>query len=794
MKENILIRFDGYELDPAARTLKRDGLVVAIKPKTFDLLLYLAEHPQEVVSKEQLLTAVWPNSFVEERNLSQHVFLLRKALAATGQGEGIVKTVPGSGYQFTAAVEAVPRDGAREAPDGLLMHGAESVRRVVVEEGVEDQKLGVGSELSGAVGRLSSKDSMRRRRRLVLWGLVAALLAGGAWFEWDRLRQRAGGHVQVVIADFENSTGDATFDRTLNKVVQIDLQQSPYFTVISEGRLRQALELMGRKVGVPITGEDLREACQRLNAQVYLTPAIAAIGSHYLVTMTASACADGRTVGARKEDADSKTGVLRAVEEMTNGIRRDVGESRASLKKFDSQLYLEKTSSLDALKAYSQGDDLMSQGNNDGAARLFQHAIDLDPDFVIAYTDLSSSYFNLGDKARDRENITKAYGMRDTVGQREQFQITYRYHQSVTGDVRAMKNTLELWSATYPQDTIVMANLANFYTWIGQYQQSADVAARTVQLNEANGSRNGIAYEIAMRAFKHLGQYDKAMAYFNTSVQSKVDSPGCHGLALQIASLKHDQGEVDRQVAWARGTSAEAQILQQAAMAALADGHARESDKLFAEATAAAGRDREEADMSTIDAYRPRILAEMGLTARAKELAESFAADDTYLDRLYAMAELSEPAKARAMALEAEKESPQDTLVNAEYVPAVLGALAMRAGKPGDAVEMLRVEEPYELRDPTIAFQRGQAFLAAGKPQEAEAEFRKLIDNPGIDDPLTPLHALAHLNVARALVQQGNREGASKEFALFLEQWKSADQDLPPVEQGRVELARLAQK
>jgi len=787
LKENTLIRFEGYELDPGSRTLKREGRVVAIKPKTFDLLLYLAEHPHEVVSKEELLSAVWPNSFVEERNLSQHVFLLRKALAEIGQGEEIVKTVPGKGYQFTAAVEAAPEVEGAGTEDQLVLRSVESIARVVVEEDTADE--GVES-----ARRLRSPASWQTRRKLLVWSVLVVLLGVGAWLEWNRLHPRAGGHVQVVIADFENTTGDGTFDRTLNKVVQIDLQQSPYFTVIGEGRLRQALQLMGRKAGAPITGEDVREACQRLNAQVYLTPAIAAIGSHYLVTMSANACVDGRTVGARKEDADSKSGVLRAVEEMTKGIRKDVGESRASLKEFDRYLFLEKTSSLDALKAYTQATDMINQGKNEDAARLFQHAIELDPDFAVAYADLSSAYFNSGDKVHDRENISKAYSMRETVGEREQFQITYRYHESVTGDVPAMRNTLELWTATYPQDTIVMANLANFYTWIGQYQQSADVAARTVQVNEANGSHNGIAYEIAMRAFKHLGQYDKALGYFNTAVQKKIDSPGCHGLALQIAALRHDQAEVDRQIAWARGTPSEAPILQQAAMAALTDGRARESEKLFAEATGAARRDHEEADMSTIDAYRPRILAEVGLTARAKELAESFTAEDTYMDRLYAMAELSDPGRAKAMALEAEKESPQDTLVNAEYSPAVLAAVALRAGKPAEAVELLRGAEPYELRDPTITFQRGQAFLAAGSAAEADAEFRKLIDNPGIDDPLTPLHALAHLNLARALVMEGNAAAANKEYGDFLEMWKSADPDLPPIQQARMEKSRLGQK
>jgi DNA-binding winged helix-turn-helix (wHTH) protein/tetratricopeptide (TPR) repeat protein len=795
LTENNLIRFDGYELDPAARTLKREGQAVAIKPKTFDLLLYLAEHPHQVVSKEELLAAVWPNSFVEERNLSQHVFLMRKALTASGQGEGIVMTVPGKGYQFAATVERIPAAGGQGAEAGLVMHAVHSVTRVVVEEEVEDGEPGAANGLSGTVARRSLFGDWRKRRLLLAWGLAGVLLVAGAWLEWSRLHPKAEGHVQVVIADFDNSTGDGTFDRTLNKVVQIDLMQSPYFTVIGEGRLRQALEMMGRKAGAPITGEDVREACQRLNAEVYLTPAIAVIGSHYLLTLSANACSDGRAVGARKEETDSKTDVLRAVEEMTSGIRRDVGESRVSLREFDRPLYLEKTTSLDALKAYSEATVLGGAGRFDDSIRLYQHAVSLDPNFAIAYADMSSMYFNVGDAKDAKANIEQAYAMADTVNERQKLYITYRYNESVTGDLKAMRDTLELWSATYPEDNLVLADLANHLTWVGQYQSSADAAERSLKLNVAIGAPlNGIALEIAARAFKHLGAYDKALEYYQTAVEHKVDSPGIHGIALQIAALRHDEKEVARQIAWARGTAYEAQILQQAAMAALADGHARESDKLFSEATAAARRDRVEADLSTIDAYRPRVVAEMGLTAQAKKLAEAFSGEDTYMDRDYAVAELGDPARARADAVAGQKAAPQDTLVNVEYVPSVLAALALRAGKAEEAVKLLEPVEAYELRDPTIAYLRGQAFLAAGNATEAEAEFRKLIDNPGIDDPLTPLHALAHLNGARALVKQGKPAEAGKEYAAFLEMWKSADADLPPLQQARAEMAGLGQK
>ena len=790
LKDQDIYRFDEFELDRAGRTFSRHGAQIPLYPKAFEILIYLASNPGRVVTKEEIFQAVWPESFVEEGNLARQVSSLRRAL---GDRSACIVTIPGRGYQFTALVQSgLPKGSPTEdrTEDVLVQHVRERTHVVIEEsfpavEALPKRKVrrGIGSVLLSGKGRW------------VTIGVAAAVLLGVCgWFGWSRLHPKAEGHVRLVIADLENSTGDATFDRTLNKVVQIDLLQSPFFTVIGEGRLRHALQLMGHKADAPISGEDVREACQRLNAQVYLTPAIAAIGNRYLVTMSANTCSDGNLVAARKEDADSKEGVLRAIEGVTDRIRKDVGESRASLNHFDKKLFLERTSSLEALKAYSQATDLINSGKAEDAERLYKHAIELDPNFAVAYSDLSSSYFNLGDKVHDREYISKAYAMRDTVGERQQFQIAYRYHQSVTGDVPAMKNTLELWLATYPQDTTAMANLTNFYNWIGQYQQSGDVAARLIQQDRANGAWNGIFYEIAMRTFKHLGQYDKALELYNTAVEHKIDSPACHGLALQIAALRHDQKEVDRQIALARGTNSEASIQQQAAMAALADGRARDSEKLFTEAATAAKRDHEEADMSVIDAYRPRILAEMGLTARARELAEAFAGDDAFLDRLYAMAELSDPVAARTTAIARDKDSPQDTLMNAEYAPAVLAALALRAGKPADAVEMLRAAEPYELRDPTVAYQRGQAFLAAGKSTEAEAEFRKLIDNPGIDDPMTSLHALAHLNLARALKQQNKCIESRAEYAGFLDIWNSADADLPPLKQARTEMAQLPKR
>jgi DNA-binding winged helix-turn-helix (wHTH) protein/tetratricopeptide (TPR) repeat protein len=787
LASNNLIRFEGYEIDPAARSLRRDGQPIPLNPKTLDLLLYLVQHPQSLVSKDELIDAVWPDSIVEETNLTQHVFLLRKALA-----NHLVATVPGKGYQFTAAVTHVSPDPATSPEGVLVMHAVQSITRVMVEEREDDDPI-AAVPIAPAKPRLSQSPARRKR---IWWAAATAalvlFLAGAAWLAYTRLRPPSRDHVQVVIADFENSTGDTTFDHTLNRVVQIDLQQSPYFTVVGEGRVRQALTLMGRKPGDPITGADVHEVCQRLNAQVYLTPSIASLGSRYLAAMSANSCVNSSVVGARKQDSDSKAGVLRAVEELTSRIRKDVGESRASLQQFDKPLYQERTSSLEALKAYSEAERQFNSGKMDDAIRLFEHAVELDPNFAVALADLSSAYYNMGDTQRDKQNISRAWAMLDTVNERERLYITYRYHQSVTGDLHSMRDTLQLWSATYPRDNLVLANLANHLTWIGQYKESADAAVRSLQVNAAIGAPiNGVALEIAARAFKHLGQYDKALEYFNTAVQHKIDSGPLHGIALQIAALRHDDKEVARQVAWSRGTADESTVLQQAAMAALADGRVHDSDALFAQATSAARRDKVEAGLDTIDAYRPRILIDMGLIPQAKALIAAYKGEDPSTDELYAEAETGDQARSRAAAQRRQKDAPQDTLVNTEYAPSVYAALALRAGKPAEAVELMRAAEPYELRDPCIAYLRGQAFLAAKMLPEAAAEFRKLIDNPGIDDPLTPLHALAHLNLARILVLQRKPSEARAEYARFFDMWSHADPDLPPVRQARSEMQRL---
>ena len=308
-----LLRFEGCEVDPGARLLKRDGTTIPLNPKTFDLLLYLVEHPQQVISKEELLAAVWPGAFVEESNLTQHIFLLRRALYGTQLNGRTVVTVPGKGYQFAAAVERVEPD-SRPAGE-LVLHSVQSVTRVVVEEESDDE--------TPAQAALPGRSGGRRR---VLWAVVAGLIAvagAGGWLEWKRLNPAPAGHMDLVLADFENTTGDSTLDRPLNQALLIDLEQSPFLNLLSRSRVQETLTEMERGKGEALTSSLAMEVCQRTNAQAMLHGSLAKVGARYLLILDADNCASGKPIAGYKTEVDSQGEVLHALDTGAGRIRRD---------------------------------------------------------------------------------------------------------------------------------------------------------------------------------------------------------------------------------------------------------------------------------------------------------------------------------------------------------------------------------------------------------------------------------------------------------------------------------------
>jgi DNA-binding winged helix-turn-helix (wHTH) protein/tetratricopeptide (TPR) repeat protein len=771
-----LYRFNEFLLDPANRSLLRNGIAIPLSAKSCHVLTYLVMNPGRVVTKDELLKAVWPESFVEESNLPGYISGLRKAL---GDRAGCIATVPGMGYKFTASVEVEAQAGLRTAAVDLQLQQMRETTHIVIRE------------TSTPVPALPAPQPHFLRATLAVVCAVG-LLGMAAWLGWRFFHHPSYGHATAVLAQLDNETGDPQFDNILNKVLQIDLSQSPYFSVVSENRARRTLVMMKQPKDEPLTPALAREVCQRINGQIYLSPSIARLGDHYLLTLQGNDCGDGHLLGAGHEEVSSKDAVLSAFSKLTSQVRRDAGEAASSLRAFNKPLSDEPTSSLEALKAYSEATRLGDGGKFAESFALYKRAIELDPNFAVAYVDMSSMYYNIGDSPRDKAAVTRAYELRDTVNERERFYIIFRYNQSVTGDLEAMLEACRNWSAMYPEDNLPLADLVNFETWIGQYATAAAYADRVREIEERQNIHNGITYEISARAYHHANMPDKLRAVYADAQKWSVVTQGMTAVMLEYAAENHDQATVDHLVAESRGTPGEARTLQYAAAAALADGRAKRAEELAAEATRAAQRDKITDSLADLDDYRARMLAELGLTAKAKAVLASISTIDTSLDRAFAEAEVGDTARALNETAKAQSDAPHDTLMNAEYVPSVRALIALQEGHADEAVKLIAPSAPYELRDPTGPYLRGQAFLAAHRPADAITEFSKLADHPFLADPSAPLITLAHLGLARAYAMQNERAKRRQEYEALLSQWKDADADLPILRKAKVEYSELA--
>lgn len=775
-----IYRFEEFELNLARRALLREGQPVPVPPKAFEVLVYLVMHPGEVVTKEELIQAVWPESFVEEGNLAHQVSSLRKAFA---DHAGYIVTVPGRGYQFTVEVvrhaPALPEQGgpSEPPPAGQTLIGIQTVRertQVVVEESVGTP-----------------------RRRGLLWKTA---VGGGAVLAvisvivaaWRLTHHHDYGHAEAVIADLDNETGDPDFDHSLNRLLQIDLEQSPYFTIVGEGRKRDTLKTMRQPVDERITAPLAREICQRLNGQLYLTPAIAKVGDHYQISLEANDCIDDHSLGAGHKEVSSRNEVVAAATALARQMRRDAGESRASIRQFDKPLFNSYTTSLDALKAYSEASRLAYAGKFAESIALYQRAIELDPKFAAAYADMASVYFNLGDGAHDREAATKAYFLRDTVNDRERFFIDYGYQNSVTGDLHAERDVLRQWAGTYPNDSFPLAALVNLETQVGEYGNAADYAGRALDLQQRGNIHNSTTYDIAARAYYRANMPDKLRAVFAEALQSNADSQGLHGTMLEFAAENGDIAGVEREIASSRGKPDESFILLTAGLAALAAGQARRAGALFAEAASAARRENQEEILTEYEDDYARMLVELGLTKEAQALLKRLPPiHDSSADRLYTEAEIGEAAPALAEAKRQQDAAPNDVLMKVESTPSVHAAVALRQGKPDEAIALLQADAPYELRDPTVPYLRGQAYLAANQGPQAVVEFEKLADHPWLADPPSPLIVLAHLGLARAYALENKTAESRKEYEKFFALWKDADTDIPTLKQAHGEYAHM---
>jgi len=603
----------------------------------------------------------------------------------------------------------------------------------------------------------------------------------------------------IVLSDFTNTTGDAIFDDTLRTALNVSLRQSPFLNVLSDSEVAKTLQQMTRPADTKLTPEIARELCQRAGNKAYLAGTIGTLGSQYVLGLKAVNCGSGDTLAEEQVTAASKEKVLDALSQAASKLRGELGESLASVEKFDSPLEQATTSSLEALQAYSLGwKTQWAKGDSAAAVPFYQRAIQLDPNFAMAYASLGTSYWVITETSLGAENMKKAYALRERVSVREKFYIESHYHDFVTGDMEKTRQVCELWTQTYPRDDVPRIVLGVAYSKLGQYDKLL------AENGEALGLRaTAVNYANLAGSYLYLDRLDQAGATASEAQARKLDSPYLRFLLYQLDFLQNDAPGMAQQVAWASEKSGWEDVLAAEEAESVAySGQLRKARELSRRAVASAERAGEKETAAGYEAAAALREALFGNAAEARQrivaaLKLSRGRDVQYGAAL-ALAFAGDGAQAGAMADDLGKRFPEDTLVRFNYQPTIHAQITLIRNDHARALAVLQPASAYELGTPTDrvspalypVYVRAQAYLAARQGSESAGEFQKILDHRGVVVN-EPIGALAHLGLARAFALRGDTAKSRSAYQDFLTLWKDADSDTPILKEARAEYAKL---
>jgi eukaryotic-like serine/threonine-protein kinase len=837
LKKQGKYRFHDFEVDLAHRSLRRAGHTITIGSRTFDLLAFLVLKPQRVITTEELMDALWPDSTVEESNLSQHIFLLRKALTGAKPGDKLLVTIPGRGYQFAPPVTEVHESDSHLADDSSesLVAARDSDSAIVPQAGLADPtprfdpKGHAGSDATDAPvrfpvqGTASDGDdteedgAVRGTSRGFFAGFrhpgpwhvtiltaIAAALGFAALFLWHSTHRVLPDSLSMVLADFDNTTNNPQFDPALKTALTIDLQQSPYLRVATAEQITaqfpQKKAADSPSTAPRLTATSAREACQRLSGQIYLTGAIRGFSQQYLITIRAFRCSDDKSLGVSRGIAKSPDAVVAVLDKVAVDLRKQLGEPSQSVTGFSQRLFADRAPSLDALASYSDARLLRLDGKLEASLTLLQHAVEVDPQFALAFAELGALYTDLGQREPAIAALTRAFELRSSVDEPHRLQIVATYNDLVTGDILASIHNYKDWSDEYPRNPEPLVSLANREIQIGKPGLALEPAQRALKLNPSDGS----TYAILARTQLSLGQFAAAANTCQLAIDRQLDGQQIHGVLLQIAFLHLDQPSIDTQISWAKDSAAAPYMLMQQALMDFAQGKAKTAEEVFADAVDAYRKQGQSENVSQSLSAMPRIEADLGLTeiayALLTHMPENSASNGSNgtselltggsSDIPVAWAQAGETARAQTLLKSELDAHPTNTLWQQDFAPQIKAAIALNQQRPEDAIDDLKPAVAFDLRSFDVPALRGRAYLAAKQPELAEAEFHKVLDHPGVE-ALSHNYPLAQLGLARALAQQGKTAEAGFAYKVVLQIWKDADTDLPRLKEAKAEYAKL---
>ena len=626
--------------------------------------------------------------------------------------------------------------------------------------------------------------------------VVAALIVGGLYFR-SRPATPLTEKDTVVLADFDNTTGDAVFDGALKQALAVQLGQSPFLNILSDRKVGETLRLMGRQPSDRITQDVARELCVRTGSKAILLGSISNLGGQYVIGVDAIGCSSGDTLAKEQEEAGSKQDVLKALGKAASSLRGKLGESLATIQKFDVPVEA-TTPSLEALKAFSMGITTSRTKGNAESIPFYKRALELDPKLAVAYVSLGVAYANLGQASLAGENIKKAYDLREQVSEREKYRISSMYYQLVTGELEQASQVYELWAKSYPQDFVPPGNLGEIYSNLGQYEKALTRTQEGLRLEPSI-----VGYTNLAQDYLALNRLDDAKKALEQAQERKLEGDLLHWGIYQLAFLKGDAAEMERQVAWAAGRpGTEDLLLSFQSDTEAYNGRLVKARDFSRRAVDAAVRNdsKETAALWQVNAALRE--AEFGNAAAAKQdVAAALtlsAGRDVKMFAALTLARVGETARAKAIVAELEKSYPSQTVLKVYWLPTIRAAIELNAKNSTQALAFLEAAAPYELGKPpqlqlgTLypAYIRGESRLLAHNGSTAATEFQRFLDHRGIVINC-PLGALAHLGLAHAYALSGDTAKARTAYQDFFALWKDADPDIPILKEAKAEYAKL---
>lgn len=751
------VRFGDFEFDPKSGELRRAGSTIRLQPQPLKVLLALIRSPGEIVDKEHLKQELMVEAPYGDADhaISVAVTKLRAALHDSPDRPQFIETLHRRGYRFVAQVETLRAETIPET---------------------------------------SLSADMRRFRRFLL--PLLALIAASTLILILALSQRSSSRAdkqKVVVATFTNSTGDAEFADALRQGLLAQILRAHSLDLVSDQETSRVLAFMRQPRDARLTNELASQVCQRIAGSVAIDGSILTIGNQCVLQLNAVNCQTGTVLAHEQIAFSSKEQVFKRIAEVGSKLNRKLENSPPTKMDEAPRPAAVTTSSFDALKSYSLGQEAMLDGRDDGVAiPLFQRAITLDPNFAMAYAQMGALYKSMGESMRAAEALRKAYSLRQHVSAPEELFIEAFYEHMVTGNLEAARTKYESWVRLYPRDTVPLINLAEIYSSLGKCEQAKPLLQDALQIRPEDGT----LYASLMDAELCLGRLDEAKSVAREASSRRADTPRTHASLYLVSFLQHDAVGMQTEIAYMSGLPEwNALFLCMQAETAAYAGKFREARSLVRQGTdlALLSDEAETAANCHADAAVWEALVGDSIHAQEQVRAALLLARSSDVEARsgIALALSGESRIAAHVGNDLARRFPEDTTVHFEYLPTIHGVLALQTGKSTEAAELLGSVAAYNSRDSLAIYLRGKAYLARAQEAAAGAEFHKILMHPGLSAS-NPVAALAQLEMARALSRAGDAENVMLAYRKFFAVWEHADSEIPVMRQARAEYQELS--